>query len=227
MKALFLFFLFLPSSFLYSFLEENSEKANGLFLEFEPYFEQYSQKYNTNYKIAASIIYPELLRYSYYKNLLETKALEVVYIKKGKDYADFSIGYFQIKPSFVERLEYYIQQFKEDFILFDTVYFYKDSVSESVRAERVSRLKNKDWQLLYLNAFVKITEHAYDFSCYKTTEDSIRFLATVYNCGFYLSQNEIEKKMDKAYYPLGVNYPSDMQCAYSKVAVEFYQDFFK
>lgn len=47
------------------------------------------------------------MRYSIVSDFLETEILELSYVDYGLDYADFSIGKFQIqmKPSFVEQLE--------------------------------------------------------------------------------------------------------------------------
>ena len=49
-----------------------------------------------------AIFFPELIRYSFIRDLLETTALEYLYIENGKNYADFSIGRMQMKPSFIE-----------------------------------------------------------------------------------------------------------------------------
>ena len=56
----------------------------------------------------AAILFPELIRYSVYKDFFETQALELLYIDYGKKTADFSIGRFQMKPSFAEAVEAYI-----------------------------------------------------------------------------------------------------------------------
>ena len=76
------------------FLDENDSIIN----EYLGYDKQYK-----NEKLA--IVFPELLKYTLYQDLLETTALELIYTSYGKSYADFSIGYFQMKPSFIEDLE--------------------------------------------------------------------------------------------------------------------------
>ncbi len=57
---------------------------------------------------AISIVLPELIRWNALQDIMETTALELLYVEKGKDGADFSIGYFQMKPSFIENLENYV-----------------------------------------------------------------------------------------------------------------------
>ncbi len=70
-------------------------------------FTQSCKKYKHNKNEVVAIIYPELLRYNYLKDFFETSSLELVYVNYGSEAADFSIGHFQMKPSFVEQLEKY------------------------------------------------------------------------------------------------------------------------
>ena len=51
------------------------------------------------------IVFPELIRYSLFRDYLETTMLERLYVKEGTSGADFSIGHFQMKPSFAEKIE--------------------------------------------------------------------------------------------------------------------------
>jgi len=52
-----------------------------------------------------SIVFPELIRFNAIQDKIETFALQSLYVKYGKDYANFSVGPFQVKPSFAESLE--------------------------------------------------------------------------------------------------------------------------
>ena len=71
-------------------------------------FIEKSSEYRADTAVITSVIFPEVLRYSIFKNYFETKGLELIYTKYGKKYADFSVGYFQMKPSFVESLEKHV-----------------------------------------------------------------------------------------------------------------------
>lgn len=53
--------------------------------------------------IAISIVAPEVSQYSQVADFLEMRALGISYLNNGS--ADFSVGFFQMKPSFVEELE--------------------------------------------------------------------------------------------------------------------------
>lgn len=52
-----------------------------------------------------AVIFPEQLRYSRLQNSMEQAALWSLYVRGGKQKANFSIGLFQMKPSFVEEVE--------------------------------------------------------------------------------------------------------------------------
>jgi hypothetical protein len=66
-------------------------------------------KNNIDPQFALSVIFPELIRYSSISDFIEVKALEVLYVQYGKDYSDFSIGLFQMKPEFAEIAAGYYQ----------------------------------------------------------------------------------------------------------------------
>jgi len=57
---------------------------------------------NISYPLAVAVIFPELVRYSALLDKIEITLLKTLYINLGDDYANFSIGQFQMKPSFAE-----------------------------------------------------------------------------------------------------------------------------
>ena len=61
-------------------------------------------KYHVSYPVAISIIFPEIVRYSALRDKVEISLLKTLYVNLGEDYADFSIGQFQMKPSFAEAI---------------------------------------------------------------------------------------------------------------------------
>lgn len=171
-----------------------------------------------------AIVFPELIRYSTFQNFFETKALEYVYVQQGSAVADFSIGYFQMKPSFVEALEAVLmeqevlkQQFEK--LLIPPSYHLSEQ-----RAMRLERLQNLSWQLDYLCCFYILTKQKF-----KTTltslnaQQQLKFLATAYNRGFHKSSKQIEAGMHQASYPYGSKYPENQQYVYAAVAWDYYQ----
>jgi len=138
-----------------------------------------------------SIAFPEILRYDSYSDYLETSSNRILYVKKGKNASDFSTGYFQIKPSFIEDLENYIAN-TESMKIYDWIIIQKKDEKEA-RKERIERLENFQWQLRYLKVFWYVAEYKYQNIVFKTSQDKIRFFATAYNYGFTKPEKEITK----------------------------------
>jgi hypothetical protein len=177
--------------------------------------------YNAQPHVAIPVIFPEILRYSLLRDKIETSGLKIFYINLGQDYANFSIGLFQMKPSFVERIEKYIKKgsLGTEFI---ELYIYPDTSSaKSIRSERISRLEDETWQLKYLACFITIVENKYSEKQWKSIDDKIRFFATAYNSGFWLEENVIRKQMKKKYFPNG-KHSLSRRYNYSDISVFFY-----
>lgn len=148
-------------------------------------------RYGINPLLAKAIIFPELIRYSALRDFIETYSLEVLYVQYGAKYADFSIGRFQIKPSFANRLE---KDWNEhlrraiptatDFAPFDTT----DNTNN--RISRLQRLKNDWWQAKYLIMFIKLNEHRQNWGKNELKEEA-HFLASAYNVGYWYNHDQI------------------------------------
>jgi hypothetical protein len=46
-------------------------------------------------QMASAIVFPELIRYSYLRDVIEITALKALYVQYGSGYSDFSIGPFR------------------------------------------------------------------------------------------------------------------------------------
>lgn len=171
-------------------------------------------------QLITTIVFPELVRYSSVKDLLETSALELAYVNYGSSVADFSIGNFQMKPSFVENLEKQIElndSLKKVF----PINIVKNTDKE-IRQERLNRLTNLKWQLVYLNCFVSVVQSKFKSHIFATTQDSIKFYASAYNGGYHKSAEQIITSALSTYFPYGANYKGK-QYAYADVATYFHQ----
>jgi hypothetical protein len=112
MRVLFLFLLFtgllksgLSQSINYEDLfGDDWKKAVTFEKENRIWMEPLLVKNHISYPIAISIIFPELVRYSALKDKMEITLLKTLYVNLGEDYANFSIGQFQMKPSFAEMI---------------------------------------------------------------------------------------------------------------------------
>lgn len=149
------------------------------------------QEYGVPGDIAEAVIFPELIRYGTLQDKAETGAVRSLYIARGSAGCDFSIGRFQMKPSFVEALEKRWMRSglaREYNLYFDT----KDN--ETARKVRISRLEKEEWQCIYLAVFLKMLWLDYgsldrqgrqiqDGIDTLPLEEQVRLAATAYNRG--------------------------------------------
>ncbi len=186
-------------------------------------FVEKSSQYMVDTAVITSVIFPEVIRYSIFKNYFETKGLEIIYAKYGKKYADFSIGYFQMKPSFVEALEKYASITDGLPEKFSHISKFSFSREKKIRAERIRRLKSFEWQMDYLHCFYLITLKLHEDQQWDNKNEKIKFFATAYNHGFYKDSEEIKKWINVPVFPYGPNSKS-RQYVYSDISCYFYNN---
>jgi len=179
-------------------------------------------KHDIQPEVAMAVIFPELIRYSTVQDYAETKALEVLYVQYGKDYANYSIGPFQMKPSFIEQLEKDWNTLipesgkqKHGIMTFP----YPDN--SPARNKLLSRLKTQEWQFRYLLMFMVVTEEKFSPLLPASTTDRLAFLATAYNCGYWRPISEIEKNLTLNYFYTGLIKPALCQ-NYAAIALAYY-----
>lgn len=182
-------------------------------------FEKTAQQFSTDKNIAMAIAFPELIRYNIFKDFFETGALELAYVN-GVTSVDFSIGTLQMKPSFAEQVESYIKAHKIDSMAF--ICDYGNASGNAERQIRVQRLKQNLWQIIYLNAFIKIAHHKFSELEKLDKTGQLEFLATAYNHGFSQNFSEIQKWKNVKCFPYGLNEKPDNQYCYAEVASYFY-----
>lgn len=94
--------------------------------------------------LAMCIVAPEVSQYSRLSDSAETGMLKLLYVQRGL--SDFSVGLFQMKPSFIENLEKEVLQDEELLRLFPDVPV-KQETERKNRSERIKRLSLLDWQV--------------------------------------------------------------------------------
>ena len=171
-------------------------------------------------RMLLAVVYPELLRYSYFRDFFETKALKLAYVARGIDFADFSIGYFQIKPSFVERLEEELGADEQLPVAFDSIFIPDSFSGREKRKLRIERLCNKHWQWLYALAFYYMLEKNNPPEEFPSVHEAVAFYATAYNHNFAATKEEIIHWKDKKLFPYGVHYQNPF--SYSEISQSFY-----
>ncbi len=171
---------------------------------------------------AWAIVFPELTRYSAIKDHLELTTLQTLYVNFGSRYADFSVGQFQMKPSFAQQIETDYLKYKIKLLSAEN-YSFDTTDTRKARSERIKRLKDIRWQTTYLLMFIKILDQRYAQICWSGKREKLAWYATAYNAGYRLPENQITRLKDKklfhtAFLPLS----SQQKYAYASVSDYFY-----
>lgn len=169
-----------------------------------------------------AIVFPELIRYNLLRDLLETQALSLLYVEEGSETVDFSIGHFQMKPSFVEQLEAYALAHPALAWPTDLAAYPEAQTGKAQRQARLERLKQLEWQIRYLAAFQQVCAHRFPFLKGLAAPERLRFLAAAYNGGFMHSAARIRQNADKELFPYGARYWGEQYC-YAAIAVDYFQ----
>lgn len=103
--------------------------------------------------VAECIVYPEIIRYSLFKDRIESTSVKTLYTRGGRDACNFSIGRFQMKPSFAEDLE---KRWMRSGLARKYNMFFDTKENETARKIRVTRLEDEEWQCIYLAIFIKM-----------------------------------------------------------------------
>ena len=168
-------------------------------------------------KMVYSVVAPEVSQYDPFKDFIEVKALEMKYVKDGN--CDYSIGRFQMKPSFVESLEKEVfssASLKKRFGKF--LEYTKKENDASVRKERLKRMRETEWQMRYLAIFIELAKRRTAKWGLNGNEEKVRCWATLYNAGPYLSKQRVSNRQKVKQFPRETK-----EFNYSAVAVELYK----
>jgi len=199
------------------------DKAQSFVTENETWMKRLSEEYNISYPVAVAVVFPELIRYSALRDKMEITLLKSLYTYKGRDYADFSIGQFQMKPSFAESVHEKVTLLKGRL---------KNRFKEKIRMEDIIKyrslivmdLEEPESQFLYLAAFLKICEAIYNLNDMEE-EQRIKFLSTAYNYSFQRSYEEIHEMIDKKFFHTTL-VRTDGYC-YADISWSWYSNYLK
>jgi hypothetical protein len=196
-------------------------KAAAYVKENRSWMEPILARNNISYQLAVAVIFPELVRYSALRDKMEITLLKALYINLGEDYANFSIGQFQMKPSFAEIVREQATSLlgRRSGIVFKNPSEYEDI--SYYRKSIVTDLEDPITQFNYLIAFLKICEKKYKTNR-KDEITRLKFLATAYNYGIDKSASQIERMIEKKYFNTKL-FKTD-NYSYSDVSVFWYKN---
>jgi hypothetical protein len=198
------------------------DKALSFVVQNRNWIEPKLEQYHVSFPVAIAVIFPELVRYSALRDKIEITLLKALYINLGEEYANFSIGPFQMKPSFAEIIREKARgaMGSKAGKLFKVKTDYNDI--RSYRASIVADLENQETQLNYLIAFIKICENNFNLKL-KNNNYRVVFQATAYNFGFWKTAEQIESMFDKKFFRTTILKTEDY--SYSDVSLFWYKNF--
>ncbi|HPG32611.1 MAG: hypothetical protein H6541_08800 [Lentimicrobiaceae bacterium] len=166
---------------------------------------------------AYGVVFPELVKYSAIRDVLETGAARMLYVQSGRKYSHYTIGRFQMKPSFAELVERSAMRQKI------TAYKFNVTNTAKARGDRAKRLDSQEWQLRYLVMFIKLMDKRYAHIQWKSEEDKLRFYATAFSVGFNRDERTIRRMMTTKSL-LRQSKDAKSKYKYGDVALWFYQN---
>ncbi len=145
-------------------------------------------------RIALAVVFPEIIRFKALEDRIQVRALKVLYVQYGRKYADFSVGHFQMKPTFAEQIERdYNRLFSSEEKTAAEIAPFETGDSTGLRKDRVLRLDDLHWQARYLRLFMMVMAKLYRNLTFVNELDKLRFYATAYNSGYANGEKAIRK----------------------------------
>ena len=173
-----------------------------------------------NPDFALAIVFPEMLRYSSARNIMELLATKLVY-SISPSFTGCTIGHFQMNVAFAETIERYVGLSVSLKSKYPAIDFGGDNKGFGERYRRVGRINSASEEADYLYAFIDICTDKFALG---DLDDEARLvlLATAYKAGMSRSREELEQVSELNSFPNGLNSPSS-KWNYATIALEFYQ----
>lgn len=189
---------------------EDWKKAEQYVKDNRTWMESILKRNHIPYPLAIAVIFPELVRYSALRDRMEITLLKALYINLGDQYANFSVGRFQMKPSFAAAIREQAQTVmpRRSGISFPLI---TDTVDiKEYRKSIIADLEDPESEFRYLIVFFKICDRSFRTNRMEEVE-KLKFLATAYNYGFNKSSEEINRMTGMKFFNTKlfntVNYP--------------------
>ncbi len=201
---------------------EDWSEANSFVRENRVWIGPLLEKNNISYPLAIAVIFPELVRYSALRDKMEITLLKALYINLGEYYANFSIGQFQMKPSFasVIRDEAPGVMGRRSDIIFKSPDDFSDI--QNYRKSIITDMEDPKVQLTYLIAFLRICEKKFKTNRMNET-DRLLFLATAYNYGIDKEADQIIRMNKRRFFTTKL-IKGEMY-SYSDISLYWYKEY--
>jgi len=201
---------------------EDWKKAEVFEKENRTWIEPILIKNHISYPLAMSVVFPEILRYSALRDKMEVSLLKTLYVNLGEEYADFSVGIYQMKPSFAETIREETSAFlgNRAGIKFKTASAYADV--KDFRRSIIKDLDDPESQVIYLIAFIRLCEKKFDLKRFSDVSQ-VKFISTAYNYGIDKTMAQIMKMADKKFFSTKII--KSETYSYSEISIYWYKQF--
>lgn len=179
------------------------------------------EQFDVDPRLAVAIVFPELIRYSMWQDEIERAAVNGLYVSKGTDGANFSIGRFQMKPSFAEEIE---QEWNRSSLSKEYGFVFNLQQNNEARRSRIRRLSNMQGQCRYLAIFIRLLQQRHPQLKQLSEKEQVCFLATAYNRSFTASFQQIKKIQHERHFHTDVikTHSTCLYC-YADIAIVAYR----
>ncbi len=202
----------------------NWHKAVGFIEENRDWMEKICLENGVDFSFVTAMVFPELVRYSALRDHIEITLLKALYVHYGKEYSDFSVGVFQIKPSCAESILKHLSGFiNRDWVV--SIRYIHDL--PSVRDKRkaiLTELEDPAGEYTMVVAMVQILEKKYNRIRWKNQDEKLRFFSTAYNSGFSSPEKTIREMMKKKLFHTKLVRPS-VTYSYSDISSAWFRNF--
>lgn len=171
-------------------------------------------------RLAEAVVFPELVRYSIWQDKMETAVNTALYIRGGHEKANFSIGRFQMRPSFAENVE---REWNASPLATEYAFSFITFNNADARRSRINRMTTTEGQVRYLAIYLRLQYLRHPWLRKKSRRQQVRYLATAYNSLYTYTSSQVRQKMKER------NYHTDMirtrftsMYCYADVAWHFY-----
>ncbi len=194
--------------------------ANRFVSEHHEEWKQEFGLFGVDARLAEAVVFPELIRYSMWQDEIERAAVNGLYISKGREGADFSIGRFQMKPSFAEQVE---EAWNASPLAKEYGFSFNMSDNNEARRSRVRRLSDMHGQCRYLAIFIRLQLLRLPQLQKVSQEEQVRLLATAYNRSFPASWQSLRKMQHECHYHTDVIKTSSTRFyCYADIAAQWF-----
>lgn len=199
---------------------EDWRKAEAFERENRHWIEPLLEKNHLSYPLVMAVVFPELVRYSALRDKMETTLLKALYVNLGDEYANFSVGQFQVKPSFASiiRTEFPDYSGADQSIRFPRPDEYDDITN--FRKSIVVDLEDPRTEFNYIIAFFRICEKKFRTGR-MSDEEKIKFCSAAYNTGIDKSADQIRSMIDKKFFSTKI-FKTETYC-YSDISLFRYR----